>query len=116
MPATSTTALNHLPSAAHRQMLSLLDEALVLAQEQARREADPSGMAGLVPKLAVHARLAGLTLHQDGKAREVSPGASSVGSPHIDRLLTICGTVTKAGPVKVLEARRLYLCTRCKHR
>ncbi|KAL4853474.1 putative DNA helicase MCM9 [Chlorella vulgaris] len=100
---------------APRQMLSLLDEALVLAQEQARREADPSGMAGLVPKLAVHARLAGLTLHQDGKAREVSPGAGSVGSPHIDRLLTICGTVTKAGPVKVLEARRLYLCTRCKH-
>ena len=100
------------------QVLPLLDAALRLAQEELLGEAGPAAGAGLVPKDAVHARLWGLALHQDGQAaaREASPGPGGVGAPHIDRLLTVAGTVCKAGPVKMLEARRLYQCSRCKHR
>ena len=99
------------------QVLPLLDLALVLAQEQLRERAghrDPE--QGPPAKPWVHARLHGLALHQDVLAREVCPPAGGVGAPHIDRLLTLAGTVTKAGPVKALEARRVYECGRCHHR
>jgi DNA replicative helicase MCM subunit Mcm2 (Cdc46/Mcm family) len=96
------------------QVLPLLDAALALAQEQLRAQ-QPDG-ASLAVKDAVHARLAGLALHRDGWAAEVSPGTGGVGAAHLDRLLTVVGTVSKAGPAKMLEARRLYECGRCKHR
>lgn len=98
-------------------MLPLLDLALVLAQERLRERAgyrDPE--QGPPAKPWVHARLHGLALHQDVLAREVCPPAGGVGAPHIDRLVTLAGTVTKAGPVKALEARRVYECGRCHHR
>lgn len=47
---------------------------------------------------------------------QVNPSAGGVGASHIDRLVTMGGTVTKTGPVKMLELRRLYECGRCKHR
>jgi hypothetical protein len=103
-----------LPSRRPNQVLPLLDAALALAQEQLRSQ-QPDG-ASLAVKDAVHARLAGLALHRDGWAADVSPGTGGVGAAHLDRLITVVGTVSKAGPVKMLEARRLYECGRCKHR
>ncbi|KAI7846329.1 hypothetical protein COHA_000166 [Chlorella ohadii] len=102
---------------APRQVLPLLDLALVLAQDRLRERAghrDPEH--GPPTKPWVHARLHGLALHQDVLAREVCPPAGGVAAPHIDRLVTLVGTVTKAGPVKALEARRVYECGRCHHR
>lgn len=101
---------------APRQVLPLLDAALQLGQEQLRAQQPGAAQQALVVKDAVHARLHGLALHHDSLAREVCPGTGAVGAPHIDRLLTVAGTVTKTGPVKMLEARRLYECGRCKHR
>ena len=89
----------------------------MLAQERLRERAghrDPE--QGPPTKPWVHARLHGLALHQDVLAREVCPPSGGVGAPHIDRLVTLMGTVTKAGPVKALEARRVYECGRCHHR
>jgi DNA helicase MCM9 len=39
-----------------------------------------------------------------------------IGAAHVDKLLTIRGTIVRAGTVKLLEARRIYECARCKHR
>jgi hypothetical protein len=96
----------------------MLDEALVLAQQQLCREAVPADRTALIPKLGMRARLMGLALYQDGGrlACKLSPSPGGVSSAHINQLLTITGTVCKAGPVKALEVWRLYECTRCKHR
>ncbi|KAL4446253.1 hypothetical protein ABPG77_003060 [Micractinium sp. CCAP 211/92] len=96
-----------------RKLLPLLDDSLYRAQEALLAE-HPSSTA-LVPKPAVHARLSGLALHHDSAARDVCPAPSGVGAAHADRLLTVSGTITKAGPVKALEVRRVYECCRCKH-
>lgn len=103
-----------LHSVAALQVLSLLDDALKKAQE-VLLEQQPD-KAVLSVKYAVHARLCGLALHHDSLAREASPAPSDVGAAHTDRLLTLVGTVTKTGPVKALEERRQYECTRCRHK
>lgn len=96
-----------------RKLLPLLDDALYRAQEVLLAE-HPSSTA-LMPKPAVHARLSGLALHHDSTARDACPTPSGVGAAHAGRLLTVAGTVTKTGPVKALEVRRVYECCRCKH-
>ncbi|KAL4423819.1 hypothetical protein ABPG75_001120 [Micractinium tetrahymenae] len=96
-----------------RKLLPLLDDALYRAQEALL--ADHPSSTALMPKPAVHARLSGLALHHDSLARDACPAPSDVGAAHADRLLTVTGTVTKTGPVKALEVRRVYECCRCKH-
>lgn len=98
------------------QLLPLLDVAAAAAQQHVYEQQPGKARRALLPKDFLHARLGGLALHQDGQAREVCPTAGAVGAAHIDRLITVVGTVTKTGPVKVLEARRLYECGRCKHK
>lgn len=100
------------------QVLPLLDEALLLAQQQLCMEAVPDERTAMIPKLGVRARLMGLTLHRDGSqlACKLSPSLGSISSAHINQLLTVTGVVCKAGPIKALEVWRLYECQRCKHR
>jgi hypothetical protein len=63
-----------------------------------------------------HPRLAAPGLRLDPGARCAAPAISDLGSAHLDQLVGVAGVVTRAGPVRILEARRLYECTRCKHR
>lgn len=71
------------------QVLALLDEALIMAQGELHKHQPDRQM--LIVKENVHARLAGLALHQDGLAREACPAAGDVGAAHIGRLVTVAG-------------------------
>lgn len=100
--------------ASPRALLPLLDAALVSAQEQLLGgHADRAVMS---VKENVHARLVGLALYVDSAARAASPAIGDISSAHADSLITVAGTVVKTGPVKMLEARRLYECTKCRFR
>jgi DNA helicase MCM9 len=99
-----------------RALLPFLDAALVKAQTALLQNPLPNRHL-LTVKENVHARLTGISLFLDKAAsQQVSPAIGDVSAAHIDKLLTIRGTIVRAGTVKLLEARRLYECTRCKHR
>ncbi|KAG7674017.1 putative DNA helicase MCM9 [Nannochloris sp. 'desiccata'] len=99
-----------------RALLPFLDAALVKAQTALLQKAIPNRHL-LTVKENVHARLTGISLFLDKAASlQVSPAIGDVSAAHIDKLLTIRGTIVRAGTVKLLEARRLYECARCKHR
>eukprot|EP00887_Chlorella_sp_A99_P005567 scaffold1.g5567.t1 len=95
-------------------LLPVFDDALVAAQAHLLAELPPEAQVAASVKERVHVRLEGLALFlsNDGSGDSLS----AVGAPHIGRLITVVGTVVKAGAVRVLEARRLFECTRCKHR
>ncbi|GAB4814822.1 hypothetical protein N2152v2_001868 [Parachlorella kessleri] len=97
-----------------RTVVVLLEEALQAAQQQLA--AQQSDRAQLSLKLNVHARLIGTALLHDGCASELCPRIADIAAAHIDHLITFSGTVVKTGLVKALEARRMYECTKCKHR
>jgi DNA helicase MCM9 len=102
--------------ASPRALLPFLDAALVKAQTALLQNPLPDRHL-LSVKENVHARLTGISLFLDKAASpQVSPTIGDVSAAHIDKLLTIRGTIVRAGTVKLLEARRLYECTRCKHR
>ncbi len=99
-----------------RALLPFLDAALVRAQTALLQNPLPNRHI-LSVKENVHARLTGISLFLDKAApQQVCPSIGDVSAAHIDKLLTIRGTIVRAGTNKLLEARRLYECTRCKHR
>lgn len=99
-----------------RPVLALLEEAVGAAQEQLQAGAEPMERPLLCVKAHVHPRLAGAALLHDGAAAEACPRIGAVTAAHVDQLVTLSGTVVKTGLVRVLEARRLYECSKCKHR
>jgi DNA replicative helicase MCM subunit Mcm2 (Cdc46/Mcm family) len=76
----------------------------------------PSGTPPAAVKPHAHARVFNLPYALDPSCGALNPPISRVGSGHIGRLVTLTGTVVKAGPVRVLERQRLMACTKCKHR
>jgi len=99
-----------------RALLPFLDAALVRAQTALLQNPLPDRHLCTI-KENVHARLSGISHFLDkASSQQVSPGIGDVSAAHIDKLLTIRGTIVRAGTVKLLEARRLYECTRCKYR
>ena len=109
--AAATCLLRHAAA-----LLPHLDAAIIAAQETVLAQQPPHARPQLAVKESVHARLEGLALFLADDGSGNAPSLSAVGAPHIGRLITILGTVVKAGMVRVLESRRLFECTRCKHR
>jgi DNA replicative helicase MCM subunit Mcm2 (Cdc46/Mcm family) len=63
-----------------------------------------------------HVRLQNLPYSMDPDPNPLNPSISSIGSAHLGKLVTITGTVLKAGPVKMFEAQKVFMCNKCKHR
>jgi len=74
----------------------------------------------LSAKANVHARLHALPQAADrsfppGRRNPLHPGIAGVGAAHLGRLVSVAGTVVRAGAVRAMEGRRLYRCARCAH-
>lgn len=63
-----------------------------------------------------HVRLFNLPYSLDPEASLLNPAICNLGSFHMGKLVTVRGTVVKAGPVKMFESQKVYLCNKCKHR
>lgn len=63
-----------------------------------------------------HVRLYNLPYSLDPDASLLNPAICNLGSFHLGKLVTLRGTVVKAGPVKMFEAQKVYMCNKCKHR
>lgn len=63
-----------------------------------------------------HIRVHSLPYSLDPDPNPLNPSISSIGSAHLGKLVTITGTVVKAGPVKMFEAQKVFMCNKCKHR
>lgn len=63
-----------------------------------------------------HVRLHNLPYGLDPDASLLNPAICNLGSFHLGKLVTVRGTVVKAGPVKMFEAQKVYICNKCKHR
>lgn len=70
---------------------------------------------GMTLKPSAHVRVHGLPYSLDPKPHALNPMIGRIGSSHIGRLISVCGTVVKTGPVKMLEHQRLLRCNKCKH-
>lgn len=102
--------------ASPRAVLPCLDAALVKAQITLLQRPLPNRHI-LSIKENTHARLRGLSYFLDASTTHPAhPRIGEVSSAHIDRLITVRGTVVRTGAVKLLESRRLYECNKCKHR
>lgn len=72
--------------------------------------------SSMAVKEQTHVRLHSLPQGLDPDPGDACPGIAGLASAHIGCLVTVSGTVVRAGPVRVCEARRIYQCNRCKHR
>jgi DNA replicative helicase MCM subunit Mcm2 (Cdc46/Mcm family) len=63
-----------------------------------------------------HVRLHNLPYSLDPDANLLNPAICNLGSFHLGKLVTVRGTVVKAGPVKMFEAQKVHICNKCKHR
>lgn len=64
----------------------------------------------------VHVRVHGLTFYLDGTAALLFPGIGSIRSCHVDKLITVSGTVVRTGSITMLESHKMFECTRCHDR
>ncbi|KAK9824018.1 hypothetical protein WJX72_006994 [[Myrmecia] bisecta] len=97
-----------------KPVLRCIDAALLQAQHQLM-QGHPR-KAHMAIKERVHARLASLPHSLDSRAGGASPSIGNIRSVHVNKLLTVSGTVVRSGAVQMLEAQRLYECAKCKHR
>lgn len=72
--------------------------------------------ADMAIKPNTHVRLFNLPYSLDPDASLLNPAICNLGSFHLGKLVTIRGTVVKAGPVKMFEAQKVHMCNKCKHR
>lgn len=63
-----------------------------------------------------HVRLHNLPYSLDPDANLLNPAICNLGSFHLGKLVTVRGTVVKAGTVKMFEAQKVHICNKCKHR
>ncbi len=96
------------------ETLLLLDKAAVVAQQKVLQEHQAQG--SLSVKGLVHVRIWGMPFHLDSESSSIFPDIASVRSCHVDKLLTITGTVVRTGSVTMMESHKLYECTRCHDR
>ena len=94
--------------------LEALELALIDAQERLLEAHPARDRMALRPQ--AHPRLHGLPYSLDPAPHALNPTIGRIGSAHIGRLVTVRGTVVKAGPVKMFEHQRLMRCGRCGHR
>lgn len=96
------------------EALMLLDIALLAAQQHVLQK--HSLQAPAVVKELVHLRLEPLPFHMDQSASAWYPAIGAIRSCHIDRLLTLSGTVVRTGAVTVMESHKTFACSRCHNR
>jgi DNA replicative helicase MCM subunit Mcm2 (Cdc46/Mcm family) len=93
--------------------LEVLEKAMFAAQELMLETHPRRDQMSL--KQQAHLRLHGLPYSLDPKPHALNPTIGRIGSSHIGRLIAVCGTVVKTGPVKMFEQLRLLRCNKCKH-
>ncbi|CAG9461513.1 unnamed protein product [Pedinophyceae sp. YPF-701] len=98
---------------APRGVLRSMTVALQRAQEEIL-EHHPQ-RASMARKDNVQVRPHGLPYYLDPSDPTLHPGISGIRSVHVGKLVTILGTVARTGAIQMLEAGRLYECTRCNH-
>ncbi|KAG1675595.1 hypothetical protein FOA52_014183 [Chlamydomonas sp. UWO 241] len=67
-------------------------------------------------KEGARVRVASLPCELEPGSSMWQPPIARVGAPHIGRLLTLHGTLVKAGAVRMFECKRWYTCSRCRIR
>ena len=101
------------------QFLLILDRAAVQAQQRVAQQHQSQAVRfSLTVKGLVHVRLYGLTFYLDDTpaAKPEFPSIGSVRSCHVDKLITVSGTVVRTGSVTMMESHKLFECTRCGDR
>lgn len=78
---------------------------------------NPQMTVGPSVKENVHVRLHSLPYSVPGPPpRMLRPGLGSVGAQHINKLISVTGTVVRTGPLRMFESRQVHECTRCHSR
>jgi DNA replicative helicase MCM subunit Mcm2 (Cdc46/Mcm family) len=67
-------------------------------------------------KPLAHVRIHSLPYSLDPDPSLLNPAICNLGSFHLGKLATIRATVVKAGPVKIFEHSKYYVCNKCKHK
>eukprot|EP00281_Chroomonas_sp_CCMP1168_P034821 CAMPEP_0206243994 /NCGR_PEP_ID=MMETSP0047_2-20121206/17908_1 /ASSEMBLY_ACC=CAM_ASM_000192 /TAXON_ID=195065 /ORGANISM="Chroomonas mesostigmatica_cf, Strain CCMP1168" /LENGTH=655 /DNA_ID=CAMNT_0053669159 /DNA_START=13 /DNA_END=1977 /DNA_ORIENTATION=+ len=99
------TLLIHHPTV----LLPFLEQALINAQKHIKETHEHRLMMDI--KDFVHARLT----NPPGCGSVRKANVSSLRSNDVGRLISVAGTVIRAGLIKMLEAERTYECAKCKH-
>eukprot|EP00798_Chlamydomonas_sp_ICE-L_P025579 gene25579-11230_t len=105
--------------AAPRDVFNLLDDSAMEAQHfliDALQGANDTDDMGLVAKAKVHVRVHGMPFTCQPGCSALSPSVGELGSQHINRLVSILGTVVRCGAVKMFESHQEFECTRCHTR
>ena len=97
-----------------KETFLLLDKAAVAAQQKVLQEHQSQG--ALSVKGLVHIRVWGMPFHLDSTATSEFPNIGGIRSCHVDKLLTVSGTVVRTGSVTMVESHKVYECTRCHDR
>lgn len=93
------------------ETLLLLDKAALIAQQQL--EPKEQSQAVLTVKHLVHVRVLGVPFHLDPHSSSLYPSIGKIRSCHVDKLITVTGTVVRTGSVTMTESHKLYQCARC---
>ena len=96
------------------EALMLLDIDLVAAQQHVLQK--HALQAPAMVKELVHLRLESLPFHIDPMAAAWYPAIGAIRSCHIDKLLTLSGTVVRTGAVTMMESHKIFACSRCHTR
>lgn len=96
------------------ETLLLLDAAVVAAQQKVVQQYQPHGPVSA--KGLAHVRIWGMPFHLDPAATALFPSIGSIRSCHVDKLLTVSGTVVRTGSVTMIESHKLFECTQCHDR
>ena len=91
-----------------KAVLGYLNHALLACQHHLLNTR--SGQDNVCIKELVKARLTGVPC-----GGGMSPLIGNIRAAHAGCLVVVTGTVTRAGAVQMLEAQRMYECTRCLH-
>lgn len=105
--------------ASPKAILPFIDGACIKAQQEilAQPSTNPETHHQLTLKENTHCRIHGLAFFLDPSFHAtLAPQISQISASHIDSLIIVRGTVVRTSQIKLLEARRLYECSRCRHR
>ena len=93
------------------ETLLLFDNAALTAQQQIVQQEHLEAVAAV--KDLVHVRLWGVPFHLDHRSSSLYPSIGNIRSCHVNKLITVTGTVVRSGSVTMIESHKLYQCARC---
>lgn len=91
-----------------------MDGALVVAQQHILQNQELQCPA--VVKDLVHLRIVSIPFHLDQSNAAWYPSIGKIRSCHIDKLLTLSGTVVRTDTVTMMESHKVFACSRCHGR